>query len=132
MPSSSRRVSRGATFGRGLRGRCPNCGGGKLFTGMADLKPACPKCGLRFEREDGYWVGAMTVLMAVVLIVFGVFFIGGMLLFWPDVPWTALVWGGVGLNILVPFVLYGWSKTVWLGLDMAFSPPRDEEFPIAD
>lgn len=129
MPSSFRRGSRGLAFRRGLRGRCPNCGGGKLFTGLADLKPECPRCGFRFEREDGYWVGAMTVLMAVVLIVFGLFFIGGMLVFWPDVPWNTLVWGGVGLNILVPFVLYGWSKTVWLGLDMAFSPARDDEFP---
>lgn len=128
MPSQSRHVSRRQALSRGLRGRCPNCGGGKLFTGLADLKESCPRCGFRFEREDGYWVGAMTVLMAVVLAVFGSFILGGMLLFWPDVPWNILVWGGVGLNIIVPFALYGWSKTVWLGVDMAFSPARDDEF----
>lgn len=132
MPTASGHVSCSAAVGRGIRGCCPNCGGRKIFTGMADLKPTCPSCGLHFEREEGYWVGAMTVLMAVVLLVFGIFFIGGMVLFWPEVPWTALVWIGVGLNILVPFALYGWSKTVWLGIDMAFSPPRDDEFLSAD
>jgi len=129
MALPPRRVARRKAVGRGLRGHCPNCGAGKIFTGMADLKPACPSCGFHFEREDGYWVGAMTVLMTVVLIVFGLFFVVGMLLFWPDVPWNTLVWGGVGLNIIIPFALYGWSKTVWLGLDTAFSPVRDDEMP---
>jgi hypothetical protein len=32
------------------------------------------------------------------------------------------------INGLVPFVLYGWSKTIWVGLDLAFFPARAEEF----
>ncbi|MEX2324261.1 MAG: hypothetical protein WD576_00795 [Nitriliruptoraceae bacterium] len=66
--------------------------------------------------------------MAIILVTFGAFFVGGMLLTWPDVPWTGLLIGGVIINGVVPFVLYGWSKTVWMGLDFAFSPARAEEF----
>jgi hypothetical protein len=35
---------------------------------------------------------------------------------------------GIGLNVLVPFTLYGWSKTIWVGLDLTFNPARAEEF----
>lgn len=116
------------TLARGLTGRCPHCGSRGIFDGIADLTDACPGCGLSFVREDGYWVGAMTVVMAVILIAFGGFFVGGMIVTWPDVPWTGLLIGGVVINGVIPFVLYGWSKSVWMGLDFAFSPARTEEF----
>jgi len=99
-----------------------------VFAGITELKPACPTCGFSFVREDGYWVGAMTVIMAIVLVVFGVWFVGGMLVTWPDVPWNGLLVGGLVLNALVPFLLYGWSKTIWVGLDLTFNPARGEEF----
>ena len=38
---------------RGLRGRCPRCGEGRLFKGWHHLLDACAVCGLRFEREPG-------------------------------------------------------------------------------
>jgi uncharacterized protein (DUF983 family) len=120
--------SRLAPLARGLRGACPHCGGRGIFKGIADLEDACPSCGFSFVREEGYWVGAMTVIMALVLVVFGTWFVGGLLLTWPDVPWTGLLVGGILLNGLVPFVLYGWSKTIWLGLDLTFNPARAEEF----
>jgi uncharacterized protein (DUF983 family) len=37
---------------RGLRGRCPRCGEGKLFQGFLDLRPACDKCGLDYSFAD--------------------------------------------------------------------------------
>jgi len=32
------------------------------------------------------------------------------------VPWTPLLIGGLVLNGIVPFLLYGWSKTIWVGV----------------
>jgi uncharacterized protein (DUF983 family) len=32
-------------IGRGLRGRCPACGQGRLFNGFLRLPPRCPVCG---------------------------------------------------------------------------------------
>jgi uncharacterized protein (DUF983 family) len=37
---------------RGLRGRCPRCGEGKLFQGFLNLRPACDKCGLDYSFAD--------------------------------------------------------------------------------
>ncbi len=116
------RPSRGRIVLRGLCGHCPRCGGRGVFASLNELRERCPTCGLAFVREDGYWLGAMTVAILVVELVFGVFFIGGMLLTWPDVPWTGLLIGGLVLNATLPIVTYGWSKTVWLGLDLAFFP----------
>lgn len=113
---------------RGFRGRCPNCGSRGVFRSITELKDACPTCRFSFVREEGYWVGAMTVIMALIIVIFAVWFVGGMLLTWPDVPWTTLLIGGLVLNGIVPFALYGWSKTIWVGLDLAFNPARAEEF----
>lgn len=99
-----------------------------MFASITELVPVCPTCGFSFVREEGYWVGAMTVIMAIVLVVFGAWFVGGMIATWPDVPWTGLLVGGIVVNTLVPFLLYGWAKTIWVGLDLAFNPARAEEF----
>lgn len=39
-------------IGRGLRGRCPRCGEGRLFQGFLALRPACEKCGLDYSFAD--------------------------------------------------------------------------------
>ncbi|MCC5947241.1 MAG: DUF983 domain-containing protein [Nitriliruptoraceae bacterium] len=113
---------------RGIKGACPHCGGRGIFASIAELRDACPTCRYSFVREEGYWLGAMIVIFAIVLVLFGSWFVGGMLLTWPDVPWNTLMIGGILLNGIVPFVLYGWSKSIWVGLDMTFNPARFEEF----
>jgi uncharacterized protein (DUF983 family) len=116
-----------APLTRGLRKRCPNCGAGDLFTSFFGLRPRCPRCGLAFEREEGYWLGAMIVAIGVTEALFGVWFVGGMLVTWPDVPWTMLLVGGLVLNATIPVVTYPWSKTTWMGLHHAFVPPDAAE-----
>jgi uncharacterized protein (DUF983 family) len=37
---------------RGLAGRCPRCGKGRLFAGFLTLKPRCESCGLDFSFAD--------------------------------------------------------------------------------
>jgi uncharacterized protein (DUF983 family) len=38
---------------RGARNRCPHCGRGPIYRGWADQLPACPSCGLVYERHPG-------------------------------------------------------------------------------
>src|SRR5205085_4255759 len=42
-----------------LRQRCPHCRTGRIFSGWLQMNALCPVCGLRFEREPGYFLGAM-------------------------------------------------------------------------
>src|SRR5207248_3419030 len=49
-----------------LRQRCPRCRKGaiyrcSLFRGWLSMFERCPVCDLKFEREQGYFVGAMYV-----------------------------------------------------------------------
>ena len=37
---------------RGICGRCPRCGKGKLFQGFLTLAPRCDRCGLYYSFAD--------------------------------------------------------------------------------
>ena len=41
---------------RGFRGRCPACGGGRLFRAFLKVNDACPRCGeeLHHHRADDF------------------------------------------------------------------------------
>lgn len=116
-----------APLRRGLMGRCPECGSGGIFSSLSELVTRCPTCGTTFEREEGYWLGAMVVSMAAVLGSFLAIFVGTMLVTWPDVPWTPILVVTVIVNGLIPLVGYGWAKTTWMGLDRAFNPNSTAE-----
>ena len=92
-----------------------------------DLAETCPECGLRFEREEGYWVGAMIINTIVTFGSFLVFFVGGTLLTWPDVPWGALMAVTIGANVLIPILFYPVSKTVWVGMELSWHPLEEGE-----
>src|SRR6516164_509576 len=42
-----------------LRLRCPKCREGRIFGSKNQTNPACPVCGLSFNREEGYFIGAL-------------------------------------------------------------------------
>lgn len=90
------------------------------------LRPVCPTCDYSLEREEGYWVGAMIVNLGVAQTAFFAFFIGGIVLGWPDPPWTLLLVGGLAIMALLPIVFYPLSKTIWAGIDLAAHPLSDE------
>src|SRR5689334_10862472 len=45
-------ASSGLPIGRGLRGRCPRCGMGRLFQGFLSLRKRCDSCGLDYAFAD--------------------------------------------------------------------------------
>lgn len=107
---------------RGLRRRCPRCSHGKLFVGWGRLVERCPGCGLLFEREEGYWVGAIIVNTAVTETIFALLFVPTLFATLPEVPWVPLLAIAVVTNTLVPLLFYPSSKTVWMGIDLYFHP----------
>ncbi|HXD44848.1 MAG TPA: DUF983 domain-containing protein [Pseudolabrys sp.] len=56
---------------RGLRGRCPRCGDGKLFTGFLNLRGACDRCGLDYGFADaGDGPAVFVILIGGFIVVF--------------------------------------------------------------
>ena len=64
-----------APFIAGARGRCPNCGQGKLFEGFLKVTPVCPACGFDLASSDSGDGPAVFVIIIVGFIaVFGALF----------------------------------------------------------
>ena len=109
-------------LGRALARRCVVCGGRGVFSGYFTLREACPSCGFPFEREEGYWVGAMILNIGGAQLAFFAFLLGGLTLTWPDPPWIFFLVGGISLMIAFPIAFYPWSKALWLCGDLMVRP----------
>lgn len=107
---------------RGLRKRCPNCGLGKAFRGFFTMNASCDVCGYRFEREEGYWTGAMIVNIAACEAWFFVLFVGVLIATLPEVQWVPLLVVALVTNGLLPVVFYPHSKTIWMAFDLYTHP----------
>lgn len=124
-------ASRAALIGRGLAGRCPRCGAGGIFKSFFDLHERCPNCGVKYERESGYWVGSMIIVTTITFGLFVALLVGGMILTWPDVPWNWLLGVTIGANLVVPILAYPRSKTLWSALEMSWHPLEPTEIAAA-
>jgi uncharacterized protein (DUF983 family) len=105
--------------------RCARCGGGHLFNRYFTMVDDCPRCGLHFEREQGYWAGALAINIGVTGAVFVVVFVTALVLTVPDVPVAPLLAILIPLMILTPILYYPFSKTVWVALDRALLQQLD-------
>jgi len=87
-PWSKRSVGRSML--RGLRGRCPNCGKGRLFYRYLKVEPVCRSCGHTLDRypaDDG--PAYFTVLIVGHLVVVP-FLILGATWIWKTSPWVVI------------------------------------------
>jgi uncharacterized protein (DUF983 family) len=80
----------------------------------------CPRCGLRFEREEGYWTGAMAMNFVLTGTVFAVVFVTLVAVTAPNVPVAPLLAVLVPITVLGPVLGYPISKTLWVAIDRVF------------
>jgi uncharacterized protein (DUF983 family) len=113
-------TSRLTTMARGFTRRCPRCGSGKLFRHYLSMVPDCPRCGLHFEREQGYWAGALAINIMSIGALFAVTFLVAMILTVPDVPVPLMLAIFVPMMTIGPILWYPFSKTIWVAIDRAF------------
>jgi uncharacterized protein (DUF983 family) len=112
------------TFRRALARSCPYCGSGNIFSGYLSLREWCPRCGVRFEREDGYFLGAYALnLIGAEFIGLGLalFLIFGTPLRDLDLLWQEII--AVTLAVALPVVFFPFSRTLWMAMDLVFHPP---------
>jgi uncharacterized protein (DUF983 family) len=120
-PTKSTMLWRGATK------RCARCGSGDLFDGWFTIVERCPRCGLRFEREEGYWAGALAINIGVAAAVFAVVLVVGVAFTAPNIPVGELLAVLVPLMVVVPIAYYPFSKTVWVAVDRALLQHLDPD-----
>lgn len=87
----------------------------------------CSVCAYPFEREPGYWTGAMIVNIAVCEVWFLVLLMTVIFATIPDVPWQPLLAVALVTNGLLPVLFYPFSKTIWMALNLHFHPLEANE-----
>jgi hypothetical protein len=87
------------------------------------MHPACPRCGLVFGREPGYFVGAMYFSYALAVPVFALLAWGVHLL---RPGWTLERDLAVAVAPFLLFVppLFRCSRILWMYFDRMLDPPR--------
>ena len=71
-----------------------------------------------FEREEGAFLGSLTLNYAVTGVVFFALLIGWMVVNGADhIDWLALILASAGVLIVVPFLFYPFAKTIWASID---------------
>jgi hypothetical protein len=82
----------------------------------------CLECGLKFEREAGYFLGAMYISYGISLVTIS----GIAALLWGMTGWWItkdVIWAIVIFVPLAPMITL-WSRVVWIYLDQAIDPER--------
>ena len=106
-----------AVFIRGATRRCPRCGSGDLFRSWFHIRERCPRCGLRLEREEGGFLGAMTVNYMVTAVVWVMLLVVWLVVDLPDLHVAALTIASLAVAGLFPLLLWPFSKTIWASVD---------------
>lgn len=82
-----------AAVWRGMAGKCPRCGQGKLFSGYLKIVDECSVCGLKFHGHDVGDGPVVPILMLVGAVIVG-------LALWVEFAYEPPVW--VHLAIWLP------------------------------
>ena len=105
-----------------LRQRCPACLQGKMFSGRFTMNATCPVCGHRFEREQGFFQGAMYVSWVLGVVYLGALGILSQLLL---VPRIGIVWAVacvVLVHLLCIPIVFRYSRVIWAHLNVGTKP----------
>jgi uncharacterized protein (DUF983 family) len=105
--------SYGTTLWRGVAGRCPACGRGKLFAGYLTVAPSCPACGLDYAFADAGDGPAVFVILVTGFIVVGLALIVE-ILYAPPYWLHAALWAP--LAIILPLILLRLFKGALIAL----------------
>ena len=116
-------------FWRALRRRCPVCGQGRLFRRWFLMVDRCPRCGFRFERVEGHWIGAIGMNTIVSFGLLLVVLVGGILVTYPDVEFGPLAVACGLTALLTPLLFHPFSRTLWTAVDLWMTPLGPEDLP---
>jgi len=86
------------------------------------MNERCPACGLKFEREDGYFLGALYIGYGL-----GIGAIAGLsVLVWEVTRWPIMKSAVWGMFLFVPLalVLTWMARVLWIWMDQAIDPER--------
>ncbi len=107
-----------------IKMKCPKCKEGDVFQSknpfefgkMTETNTNCPKCGIKFEKEIGFFYGSMYVSYAFNVAIFVVAVVAYYLFFEATVDWRIYISGYLLLSLILYPVLFRLSRSIWLQL----------------
>ena len=115
-----------------LRARCPRCRRGRIFApwsfspvsrstvSLPRMLANCPECGLKYEREEGYFLGAMYISYGLALVVIGTIAVPLWLLANMQLTYAVMV-AFILFLPLVPLLTIA-ARVLWIHLDRTLDP----------
>jgi uncharacterized protein (DUF983 family) len=117
---------------RALVLRCPHCGARRTFlAGWFRRHDRCRTCGIRWRREEGFELGAVTINTVLTFGSIVVVMAAVVIATVPDVPGLPLVGALAGVALLMPVLVYPFTYTLWLAVDLRVHPPDAQELAEA-
>ena len=103
-----------------MRLRCPRCGVGRLYAKPFKMCDNCSHCELKFEREQGYFIGAIYInyTATVAIAVPGFFLLDAFTAM--TIHQQLALW--VPFAVVFPLLFFHHSRSLWLVLDHYFNP----------
>jgi len=108
---------------------CPRCREGRIFRGsllhvFPKMNERCPVCDLKFEREEGYFLGAMYISYGIGVVIICVF----AFTLWMLTGWSlqkVVFWG---VLLFIPFApsITLFSRVLWIYLDRSVDPGQEK------
>lgn len=108
-----------------FRQLCPRCRSGRIFRssvywGFPKMNDRCPTCGLHFDREPGYFLGAMYISYGLALAVISGF--GAVLWVLTSLRLDKIaIWAVVLFLPFAPMLTF-MSRVLWIYLDQTIDP----------
>jgi uncharacterized protein (DUF983 family) len=108
-----------------IKNVCPNCVAlgafeeGKVFRSLIKMNEQCPVCKYRFEKEQGYFLGAMSLSYVLgFLLILPLF----LYLLFQDLPFAVVIaLPSLELLLVAPFTLR-LSRLAWIHFDFKVTP----------
>ncbi len=108
-----------------FRHLCPRCRTGRIYsTSIFRIFPRmhqrCPECGLKFEREQGYFLGAMYFSYAIGIVAISLL----ALVVWALASWDLPASVAAGFLLFLPAapVVTFFSRILWIYFDQSIDP----------
>ena len=114
-----------------IRVRCPECKKGIVYRRGMEMNRLCPSCGIKFEREPGYFSGAtwIAIIFAMPVVLFFMFLY---IYFFRDLhPALSGVFAALSFIPFVPIAIR-LSRSYWMYLDHMMHPQRRSPGPPDD
>jgi len=107
-----------------LRLGCPRCGHRTLFRGWFTMNERCAVCDLKFEREPGYFIGAIYVNYTLTVLPM----VGGFLLLdaFTDISVGVQLGLSCAIGIAFPLIFYRYSRSLWMAIDHLVNPQEPD------